>query len=685
MKREHHAMKGTLRLNEGFGYVELEGEHAGEEDLYIPGSELGAAMDGDNVVVERGVRQGRTFGRIVKILSRAVAAIAGTIDIRGREPVLINERATEPIRIDLEHSPVKRAEIKPGVRAVVEITTYPTEFLPARGKLVRILGEAGTPGVELEASRFNWNVPDAFPGDVLAQAQALPDEIGPADLADRIDLRGHDVFTIDPTDARDFDDAISLERLSAASRPPRRDERSAWRIGVHIADVSHYVREGSALDREAYNRATSTYLPGQVIPMLPERLSNGICSLVEARDRLTVSVFFELDASFRTIASYHARSIIRSKRRFTYDEVDVVLDSRAGDFHAEIGGLKRVAEMWSGERMERGAVDLDRPEEKPVLDLEGRVISIRRIDRTWSHRLIEELMIRTNEYVAEQMIAQGIFRIHETPDPEKLLRLRRMASVIGRAPARGSIQRILEEFRDSPARRIIEYLALRTMQEAKYSAENTGHFGLASDAYAHFTSPIRRYPDLLAHRIILGEGTKHPLAEAARHTSRREREAMEAERDALRIKYLEYAEQHLGETVKGWIDNVTREGLFVTLDFGPRGMIPAMELGREEFRYERDALSLVGRRTGKRYKVGDEIEVVLSSINIASRDLVLALPRGSGGRGMDARGSGATSAPKKPATSQYPMQEDRRRQKKKGRKPGRLKLKHSRRKGRPRR
>ncbi len=689
MKREHHEHKGVLRLNEGFGYVELEGVDSAVPDVYIPGSELGAAMDGDRVVVVKAVRQGRDFGRIVKILDRATNSIVGTIDIRGHEPVLINERATEPIRIDLQNSTVKRAEIRPGVRAVVEITTYPTEHLSARGRLVRILGEAGTPAVELEASRFNWNVPVEFPADVQAAARALPDEVSRRDIEGRIDLRNHDVFTIDPTDARDFDDAISLEHLSGSSLPPRRNPKAVWRVGVHIADVSHYIPEGTALDREAYNRATSTYLPGQVIPMLPERLSNGICSLVEGQERLTVSVFFELDLEFRTVGAWHGRSVIRSKRRFTYDEVDVILDmieaqgapaagsgNQARLFHTEISGLKRVAQMWSSERMGRGAIDLDRPEEKPVLDLHGKVIAIKRIDRTWSHRLIEELMIRANEYVAQQMKKHGIFRVHDAPDPEKLMRLRRMASIIGGGPTRGSVQKILIAFRDSPAKRIIEYLALRTMQEAKYSSENTGHFGLASDAYSHFTSPIRRYPDLLAHRIILGIGTKHSLAEAARHTSRREREAMEAERDALRIKYLEYAEQHLGETVMGWIDNVSREGLFVTLDFGPRGLIPAAELGREEFRFERDALSLVGRRTGKRYKVGDEIEVILAAIDIAHRELFLSLSRTAGESRM----------PVKKSSPHTPAERDRARARhgKPGRKVGRLKIRHKRGRGKRR-
>lgn len=617
--------KGRLTLKGDFGFVAF--EEPDQPDLRISGSDLGSAMHNDIVMVSETSSSGdrRTRGRIEKVIERATSTVVGTIDIRRGLPVLITDRATEPIRLISDSTSMDLKAARSGLRAIAEIRSFPTASVAATGVITAILGQAGDPAVELEASKIAMHVPKSFPEPVLRAALALPDRVYPEDVAGRLDLRDLVTFTIDPTDARDFDDAISIETLPG----------NKFRLGIHIADVAHYVKEGSEIDVEAYKRATSTYLPGVVIPMLPERLSNGLCSLVEGEDRLAATIFVELDAAFVPVTYRHVRSVIRSKRRFTYDEVDVILDTGEGDLKKEIQLLRRLAQKFYDDRVKRGALDFDIPENKPILDLNGKIVAVKTIERTWSHRLIEELMIHANEYVARAMGKKGIYRIHEAPSPDKMMRLRQIASVVGQTAARGSIQRILAGFSASPAKRVIEYLVLRAMQEARYSAINVGHFGLASEAYSHFTSPIRRYPDLIAHRILFGERSKLSMHEAALHTSRREREAMEAERDAVTIKLLEYARMHLGETVKGVVNTVTKDGLWLVLDFGPRGLVQVNELGREEFRFERDSMSLVGRRTRKRYAMGDEMNVVIASVDIGQRQLLLT-PVGAVGAGVPA-------------------------------------------------
>jgi ribonuclease R len=618
-------IKGRLTLKGRFGFVSPIGSTSITNDLYIDGGDIGPAMDGDVVLVVPVESRRGPAGRIERVIERKTARVVGTLDVRGKQILLVTEQATDPVRVEIDFERFPRASLASGLRAVAEVTDFPTPYSPAKGRLERILGEAGDPAVELEASRLACHVAHEFPAAVLAEVAALPTSVRPEDVAGRMDFRKKGVFTIDPTDARDFDDAISIEP----------HPHGGHEVGIHIADVSHYVRQGSPVDLEAYERATSTYLPGEVVPMLPEKLSNGICSLVEGEERLTVSIVVHFNADGDPVAYKHGRSVIRSKRRFTYDDVDVILESGSGDFAAELKLIERIARQINVRRMERGAIDLEIPEDKPVLDLNGKVIAIRRIERTWSHRLIEELMILANEHAARSMPGKGIYRIHEPPAPEKIAQLREVALALGR-PVRGGIMKILSAFRDTPAQRVIETLALRSMQEAKYCERNVGHFGLASAAYSHFTSPIRRYPDLIAHRLILGEEVPGNLAEEAVHTSRREREAMEAERDAVRIKMLEFAATRLGEAFDGVIDHITRDGLFVTLDLGPRGLVPVAELGKDFFRFDRRSYSMVGARTHRRFRLGDPMRVVIAAVDIADRQLYL-VPERPGASKVDVR------------------------------------------------
>lgn len=604
---------GHITLKRDFGFI-APGNAEGR-DYFVPPGSTGGAMNGDLVEARIDRQRGDTVAVVVKVLERASTLVVGSIDRRGNALFLICEQATDPMRIDEADARARRTALRPGLKAVAKITHYSTGAGPAVVSVSEILGEAGDPVVEARASKMSHQVPHSFPKSVLAEAAQLPDSIPASEIRRRTDLRDREIFTIDPEDARDFDDAISIEN---------RDD-GGWSVGVHIADVSYFVREGTALDEEAFQRGTSTYLPGEVIPMLPDRISNNLCSLVEGEDRLCSSVFIEFDRGLHPRDYSHCRSVIRSKRRFTYPEVDDILDSGEGAFFRELRQFKQIAMVLSAIRMERGAIDFNLPEDKPVLDADGKVTGIRRIERTWSHRLIEELMILTNEFAARRIEKRGIFRVHDTPSPEKLRGLGNFLAVFGFQMRGRSLQEVMRCFDGKPSQAIVERMILRTMQEAKYSHKNTGHYGLASGAYSHFTSPIRRYPDLIAHRIIHGEKLSRSIELIAANSSRRERAAMEAERDAIDIKFLEYASGMQGEEVKGAIDSVTRDGVYVSLDIGPRGYLHVSELGREDFKYSRDEASLVGRGTGRRFRIGDPIAAIIGAVNIGERRLWLSM------------------------------------------------------------
>lgn len=625
-------VKGSIQLKKEFGFLIVDTEEGEEpqDDLFVASECLGSAMDGDYVEARVEMRRGRQAAVVEKVLERASDRIVGIIDSRGRERVLVCEETTDPIEIAFDDKSVAKEELHGGYRAVGRITRFPTEFTPARVVIEEVLGKAGEPDVELAVSRFKHSVPYPFPQSVLDAVAQIPDEIHPKELKRRRDVRDISTFTIDPNDARDFDDAISIE--------PSPKFKGGFRIGIHIADVSHYVTEKSAIDNEAYKRGTSVYLPGEVVPMLPERLSNQICSLIQDEDKLTSSVIVDFDAALRPQKYSHHRTVIRSNRRFTYEEVDEILESGKGDFADELKTLERIGKSLNQIRMTRGAIDFDTTEKKPVLGPNKKVIDVRVIERTWSHRLIEELMLLANEYVARQFTKKGIFRIHEPPADVKLSQLRRFLGALGRPIHSMNLQDILDSFRDSPAQPVVQHMVLRSMQEAKYSHINRGHFGLASKAYTHFTSPIRRYPDLIVHRLLFGDKCKRPLAKAGTDTSKLERKAVAAEREAVTIKLIEYALDHLGDTAEGVIDNVTKAGLFISLDFGPRGLLPALDLGNEDYRFVNPSKSLVGRKTGRTYKIGDRITVQLAAVDFVGRTLYL-LPEDFGGK-RGARPSG---------------------------------------------
>jgi ribonuclease R len=554
-----------------------------------------------------------------------------------------------------------------------------------RGRLLEVLGDVATPGVDVEVVLRHYDIPWRFPGEALAAAAGLPADPGPADWQGRDDLRRQVVVTIDGESARDFDDAVSIER-----RPDH-----TFRLGVHIADVAHYVASESALDREAYRRGTSVYYPERVIPMLPEALSNGLCSLRPEVPRLTLSVFLDVDRDGAVVARRFAETVIRSARRLTYGEVRRLLEEpRPGDeasygpvLHA-LRDMRELTGVLHEARRRRGSLDFDLPEGNVELDTDGTVVGILPYERNVAHRLIEELMIAANEAVAYELVRRGspgLFRVHDAPGRERLEELAELLRPLGleltRDPADlddlppAALQKVLEQVEGRPDEPFLSALVLRTMQRAVYSPECRGHYALASRYYTHFTSPIRRYPDLVVHRCLKAllhgedparagdENERAALAERlaaiAEHSSMTERRAEQSERDLLQWKKVRFLADRAGERFHGRITGVQPFGLFVQLeDFHVDGLVPIRTLADDYYLYEPEAHRLVGERRGRVFQLADPVEVELTGADLRHRGLdlkILGMPEppprapgrqpaagGSGERGARGGGAGGT-------------------------------------------
>ncbi|HEY6007967.1 MAG TPA: ribonuclease R, partial [Geobacteraceae bacterium] len=517
---------------------------------------------------------------------------------------------------------------------------WPTGDRPAMGRVIEVLGQPDDPAVEVLAIIRKHDLPDQFPDDVLAAARAVPRTVREAALAGRTDLRGRLTVTIDGETARDFDDAVAVEREGEGS----------IRLWVSIADVSHYVAEGSPLDREAYRRGTSVYFPDRCLPMLPEELSNGICSLNPDVDRLTMTAELLFDRSGRVAAASFYPSVIRSAARLTYTEVARLLggaDTEAAPGRRELLPhlrlLEELALRLMAQRRLRGSIDFDLPEPDIILDLQGGVQAIVRAERTIAHRIIEECMLAANEAVArfvEERVVPFLYRVHELPNAAKLEGFAEVARSFGHdfplgeaAVAPGVFQRLLEAVAGRPEERLLNQMLLRCMQQARYAAENLGHFGLAAPAYTHFTSPIRRYPDLVVHRIlkmvlsgrISGRRVEQltgELPEVAEETSRRERLAMEAEREIVELKKLQFMADKVGEEFDGFVSGVTPTGLFVELaEIFVEGMVPLAALPADFYLFNERAHLLQGERSKKSYRLGDPLRVRVASVSLVRRQM----------------------------------------------------------------
>jgi ribonuclease R len=635
LPRRLGCLAGTLQGNRrGFAFLRPDCE---AEDVFISPGKMKDAAHGDRVMVRLDDKAGgrRREGEVIGILKRGHTRLVGTLERHGKRFFVVpdDERLTHAVTVsrrDLK-------ETRRGDKVVVEIRSWRRGSEPPRGELVERLGPAGSPRVEQLTLHYKYDLPGEFPPPVLKELEALPREEAIAGIASeegRTDLRELRMVTIDDEQARDFDDAVSLEPAG----------EGGWRLGVHIADVSHYVRERKALDREALKRATSIYLPGEVIPMLPPLLSEELCSLRAGRDRLAVSVLIELSADGAVAGYRFFPSLIRVAERLTYRQVEAHLKGTGNEkpipgaaLGAMLARMDRLAALLRQKRLQRGALDLDLPEARIILDRAGNPTAVERREMGRAESLIEEFMILCNEVVAEHFAKEKLpllYRVHAVATAEKLAALRETLAVMGVAAALDfkeikprQLKVLLERTRGEPAERLVRYLVLRALPQARYSASNEGHFGLASRFYGHFTSPIRRYPDLVVHRILkeylarggLEEGRlaslQVRLPVIAQHASERERVAMEAERAGEDLKKAQYMAGKLGEVYPGIISGVTNFGIFVELDNTVEGMIPLGDLDDDYYVYHEKQAALVGERTRRKYRLGDPLPVRVVKVN----------------------------------------------------------------------
>jgi len=637
---------------DGYGFVIP--ETAGEEDVFISPRNLKEAMHGDRVVVRvESIRKKGREGRVIQILERRFHKIVGKFMKGKNYSYLIPEDERILQEVFIPERETKRARTNQMV--VAEITQYPTERARPEGKITVILGYPDDPEVEPQIILHKYDLPHRFSSAVLKEAQSLSPLPSPHEYKDRIDLRGIPTFTIDGENARDFDDAVSIEK----------ERDGGMKLYVSISDVSYYAKEGMALDEEAYLRGTSVYFPDRAIPMFPQELSHEICCLHPRADRLTLTVELRYDSKGERRGVRFYPSVIHSHERLTYTLVRKILLDQDAELRIKFRHLLPSLEMMSSlsqelrrRRMERGSIDFDLPEPEVILNLQGETEDIIRAERNLAHQIIEEFMIAANEAVAHFMEEKGIpslYRIHEPPPPEAIKEFRRFISHLGHksirvgttvvpAPDHGmgketdhspkELQRVLFEVKGRPEEKVVNNILLRSMKWARYSAKNLGHFGLASEAYTHFTSPIRRYPDLIVHRLLKKvlfqrEGNvveEEALVRKADHLSDRERVAMEAEREILDRYRVRFMKDKIGDVFNGVISGVTAFGFFVELkDIFVEGLVRVTSLHDDYYQYHEKKYCLVGERTHKSFRIGDEVKVKLDRVDMERRHIDFGL------------------------------------------------------------
>jgi len=638
---------GRLQTHQaGYGFVTPERtlEPAGG-DIYVSGPNLNEAMQGDRVVVriERIKDGGRVEGRIIRILERANERIVGRYDYdeSGMGYVAPFDRR---VLMDVVIPSGQEGGASPGDMVTIELTRWPTSTRTAIGRVTEVLGDVNAPGVDTEIIIRKYGIPDAHGEDAIAEAIRLGPAVAERDVRGRTDFRGLPTVTIDGEHARDFDDAITIEALP----------NGHYWLGVHIADVSHYVREGSALDREAYARGTSVYFPERAVHMFPAELSTGLCSLNPHVDRLVQSCLMEVDRHGRVVRHEFHDGVINSNERMTYTAVNAILTDRDPALMARYEPLVPMFEMMrelfqilNDARRRRGSIDFDLHEAEVVLDEGGVIEAIIALERNIAHRLIEEFMLLANETVAsylEEQEAPALYRVHEEPDLLKVERFEEFIAGFGyslgtpiTAVRPKHFQKLLEKIHGKPEEKPVALLMLRTMQKARYAPENLGHFGLAADSYTHFTSPIRRYPDLIVHRALRavrhGELTEEvreeragELPEMARHTSEMERRADDAERELLQWKKVKFMADKVGDEFEGYVTGVAAFGLFVQLiEHYVEGLVHVSTMANDYYRFLDGAHMLRGENTQKVYRLGDKVTVQVIRVNMDVRQIDLGL------------------------------------------------------------
>lgn len=641
LPQEMNLVVGRLQVTSG-GYGFVIPEKEGGKDLFIPADRLGGAWDGDRVVARPNPNKsdnGRVSGEIVRILKRKHQLVVGTLEYAKGYAILRPDSPKLRERILLLPESVGKLE---GGSRIVGRMVWPEvsgEKDPF-AEVVEVLGSADDGESETRAVIIKYGLKDTFDPETLAEAKAVPPSVTGEMLEGRTDLRGVPTFTIDGEDAKDFDDAISLERLKGSGKT------GLLRVGVHIADVSYYVAEGTHLDREARERATSVYLPGRVLPMLPEELSNGICSLVEGEARLTLSVLIDITREGEVKGFKLRETVIRSDARLTYEQVQAFLEGERlpkgkRKLERDIKLLAGLTQKLRQQRISQGALDFDFTEARIDVDEQG-ALHLLPVRSNAARQLIEELMLLANRLVALELSKKDIpalYRVHEDPSRERIEALQRALQRLGyqieleRADSQ-ELQRIIREAAGKPEANLVNTLLLRSLKQARYSAEDLGHFGLAFEHYLHFTSPIRRYPDLVVHRVVramlqhrlsptLKERLRSDFPALAEHTSERERNAEEAERDLAKYYHAQWAKAHIGESFSGVISGVTNFGIFVSLPNAVEGLLHVSQLDDDYYLYLEDAMMLLGKHSKRRFRIGDRIEVKILASNPTQRQIDL--------------------------------------------------------------
>ncbi|WP_271396906.1 ribonuclease R [Salinicoccus roseus] len=634
---ETDLVKGKLSLHKrGFGF--LRPEDIEMEDIFIPPNAINGAFDGDIVLVEvqKHSQGDNQEGEVTTILTRGTTRVVGEYRASKHFGFVVPD--SKKVVDDIFIPKNQNLGAVDGHKVLVEITKYREEESNPEGHVIQILGHKNDPGVDILSIIFQHGIEIEFPDEVMKAAEAAPDTISEDELKGRTDLRDEFTITIDGADAKDLDDAISVKKLDNGNHE----------LIVSIADVSYYVEEDSPLDKEAYERGTSVYLVDRVIPMIPHRLSNGICSLNPDVDRLTMSCRMEIDSAGKVVNHDIFQSVIHSDRRMTYDAVNNMLDSgdealisEYSDVYPMLQEAEALAKILRGRRERRGAIDFDFNEAQVLVEADGTPADVVLRTRSVGERMIEEFMLAANETVAEHfhwMEVPFLYRVHEDPKEEKLRQFFEFVTNFGIiVKGKGNeihpraLQEIIEEVEGRPEEMVISTLMLRSMQQARYAEDNLGHFGLSAEYYTHFTSPIRRYPDLVVHRLIrkyLIEGKTDrktineidaELPDIAEHTSNRERRAQEAERDTDDLKKAEYMIQHVGETYEGVISGVMNFGMFVELPNTIEGLVHVSYMTDDHYQYQERHMALIGDRTGTVYRIGDPVEVEVLSVNLEER------------------------------------------------------------------
>ncbi len=632
--------EGIYRKNQkGFGFVRLEDQ---EDDIYISKENSLNALNGDRVLIEileESNKVKSAEARVVKILKHEKDTIVGIFQNNKNFGFVVPDDRNFGTDIFISKKDFGKA--RHNHKVLVKITKYPEKGKNAEGKVIEVLGNVNEAGVDMLSLIKEYNLPSTFPEPVVEEAKRYDNKVDKKDIPNRVDFRDEDIFTIDGEDAKDLDDAVRVEKL----------QNGHYKLEVHIADVSYYVKENSLLDQEALVRGTSIYMLGRVIPMLPRELSNGICSLNAGEDRFTLSCIMEINENGDVISSEIVKGIIKVTERMSYTDVQAIIDNsnkqtvnKYEPYISQFKLMEELAHILKDKRMNQGYLNLDIPESKIDLDIDGKVTNISKYETTFAHDIIEQFMLTANETVAEKFFwleAPFIYRVHEDPDIEKIQELNKFLFNFGLKIKANKdniypkeFAKILEDVKGKEEEKVVSNLVLRTLKVARYESENKGHFGIASKYYCHFTSPIRRYPDLFIHRMISKyleenydvsekwiEEHREQAEDRAKQSSEREKIATKVEREAEDLKKAEYMESRIGNEYNGIVSSVTSFGIFVELENTVEGLIRFEDLGDEYFIYDEDRKRLIGEKTNKTYKIGDKLKIRVKSASKLLRQI----------------------------------------------------------------